>query len=410
MEWYCINNGIQRGPLSREELLALVRDGALQPDDYVWTAAFGEQWRHLRDVPELQAEPPVPVTPVAAPEVVPVAVTLAAPEPETPLLGVPGKAPRFAEAMQQAWDHMKQVLFRHAGFARWMAMAFCVWISIVGVYEPNLAGDAINLMSEPDPALLARLRQPESAEQILSVYQDMVGQMLENAQRVLTPTVVAVILAAWLVFTVATGWFRARGAFMVMHCWLHPDAPVRQSWAAGRTLGRSLFLFRLGFGLVMSLLAAAIGYAFYLQVLAPVMQGTPPVEALKGQGILLLLAESMVLTVWFTVVLLVEHFAVPVMYWRRVGIGPALRVTMALCNERPWPVTLYFTMYLVLVHLAGALLLVAMCCTCCCAAYLLFLPFVNGVLLLPATIFFRGLGICYLRQWRPDLERNAKPA
>jgi len=35
---------------------------------------------------------------------------------------------------------------------------------------------------------------------------------------------------------------------MVIHRWHHPDATIAQSWVAGSGLGRSLFLFRLGFG------------------------------------------------------------------------------------------------------------------------------------------------------------------
>ena len=44
--------------------------------------------------------------------------------------------------------------------------------------------------------------------------------------------------------------------------------------------------------------------------------------------------------------------------------------------------------------------------TCCVAIIPLVIPYLRAVLLLPATLFFRGLGVSFLRQWRGDLERQ----
>ena len=407
MNWYCIINGTQRGPMSPNELRALVRDGMIKPDDYVWNESFGEQWRRLHDVPELASSPAEPaIAPAPAPEMTAEPVAAPAPDPLTPLSGVPGKRPFFGLAMQQAWDRMQEILFRNASFARWMGMAFCVWISIVGLQEPNLAGEALLQQTQPDPIVLkSRIESCTTPDQMLAIYGEIWEQMTDKARQVLTPMVIKTALAIWLILTAITCWLRARGAFMVMHRWYHPDATIAQSWASGRGLGGSLFLFRLMIGAVTLALTAAIGLALQAQVFAPLSTGAPFEGALAAHGFLLMLGLSLVLTIWMTVVILVTHFVVPVMYWRRVSVGPAWRVVMEFCNERPGAMTIYFTMYLILLHVLLAILAVAACCTCCCVSYLCAIPFLNGILFLPAIILLRGLGISYLRQWRPDLER-----
>ena len=399
MNWHCITNGAQRGPMPLDELQSLIRNGFAKPEDYVWNESFGEQWRRIREVPELaQSFPSVP-----PPEMSPMPVV--APVIQTPLKGVPGQRPGFALAMHQAWERMLELLFRRGSLARWLGMAFCVWISIVGLNEPNLAGEALLRQAQPDAAALTtRLQSCTTPEQMMAFYGELWDEMSMKAHEVLTPPVIKTALGIWVLLLAITCWLRARGAFMVMHCWHHPDASIAQSWAAGRDVGRSLFLFRLGFGAVMCAVSVILGLTLQAQVIVPLINGAPFEGALASHGFLLVLGLSLVLTVWMTVVILVNHFVVPIMYWRRVGIGPAWQVVMEFCNERPGAMTVYFTMYFLLLHVLLAVLAVVMCCTCCCLSYLCIIPFLNGIVYLPGTLFFRGLGISFLRQWRPDLE------
>jgi len=286
-----------------------------------------------------------------------------------------------------------------------MGMAFCVWISIIGMYEPNLAGEALLQQVQPDPmSVKSKVESCATPDQMVALYGEMLDQMVEKSRRALTPTVVKTALVVWLLLIVITGWLRARGAFMVMHRWHHPDATIAQSWASGCGLSRSLFLFRLGLGAVMCALTAVIGVALQWHVFGPLMNGATYEGGLITHGFLLMLGLSLVLTVWITAAILVTHFVVPVMYWRRVGVMAAWRVVVEFCNERPGAMTLYFTLYIILLHVLLAALAMAACCTCCCVSYLCVIPFINGILFLPATIFLRGLGISFLRQWRPDLE------
>ncbi len=195
---------------------------------------------------------------------------------------------------------------------------------------------------------------------------------------------------------------------MVMHRWHHPDATIAQSWAAGQGLAQSLFRFRLVFSIIMCALTVLLGFALQLLVFAPLSHGAAFEGPLATRGFILVLGLSLVLTLWMTGTILVSHFVVPIMYWRRIGVVAAGRVVAEFCNERPGAMTLYFTMYIILLHVLLAVGILAACCTCCCVSYLCIIPFINGLLLLPVTIFLRGLGISFLRQWRPDLETGGR--
>ena len=406
MNWYCIVNGAQRGPMSTDELQQLVRSGVVKPQDYVWNESFGDQWRRAQDVAELRTLPaPAPIVtidPFAAPP------SLAPETPAanlTPLTGVPGNRPGSLLAIQQAWNSMVAMLFHNASFARWMGMAFCVWLSIAGMNEPNLAGDALLRQIQPDPmSLKSRIEGCTTPDQMMSVYVEVLDQMTEKARELVTPARVATAGLIWLLLLAITCWVRARGTFMVMHRWHYPDDTLAQSWAAGRGLSQSLFLFKLGLGVIMCVLTAGIGFALQVSFFGPLLQGAALDSALTTRAFLLILGLSVVLTAWLTVAVLVNHFVVPIMYWRRVGVMEAWRVVMELCNERPGSMTIYFTLYIILLHVLLVVMAVAACCTCCCVCYLSLLPFINGIIFLPAVIFLRGLGISFLRQWRPDLE------
>jgi len=396
MPWYCIANDTQRGPLSLDELRALIREGTLHSDDYVWNESFGEQWRLARHVPELALLPDLPASePASSP----------LPGEPTPLTGVPGNRPSFSLALQQAWDHTREILFRHTSFLRWMGMAFCVWISIVGLYEPNLAVEALIQKVQPDQAVLqAQIQSCTAPDQMIALLLNVSEKSKDRVLALLTPERVRVAACAWLALAIVTAWLRARGAFLVMQRWHAPDATLSQSWAAGRRVGWSLFQFRLIFHTLMAMLTVVLWLDLAVRVYAPMLRGAGFAGPMAGRGFLLLLGLSVVLTLWMTVTLLVNHFAIPIMHWRCVGITEAWRVVVEFCNERPGAMTIYLTLYVLLLHL----LLAAACCLCCCGRFLFFLPFVNGILLLPATIFVRGLGISFLRQWRPDLERGGK--
>jgi hypothetical protein len=402
MDWFCLINGEQLGPMCQEELEVLLRKGTLKSDDYVWNASFGETWKLAKDVPELRATPP----PAAATQA---EVVYAQPVFKTRLIGVPGKRPLFALAVSQAWAHMAQTLFKPFNLALWFSIGLGFWLAFLGV--PNFAGPSLtNAEAEKMQAQLQAqiTANPNAiAESLLHVYKTLLNRALDR-----TALEWVAVGMLTLIFALIMGWLNARGVFMVLHRWHHPNDTISRSWKAGDAgLGNSLFLFRLATnigGLLLTVLACigacehvafrALGRQLLHGGILPMDQFWPVFMWVN--------VVMLAIAIWGTVVMLLNDFVTPVMYWRRVGVMEAWRVTWEFCGEQPIPILIYFLVLPLLWIVAGLAIMLACFCTCCCGFFLLLIPFLNAVALLPVHFFFRGIGICFLRQWRPDLEHD----
>ena len=385
MDWHCIVNGSQQGPLDPSELQAMVREGRLKPDDYVWTPAFGEEWHRMRDVPEFAPPPPAASDPIRAEPVF-----------ETPLTDVPGRKPLFKAAMQQAWDRMVAILFRPFDLARWFAIGFCAWIATLssgGINLPTKGIDMKSLHANPTPEACRDL--------LIQSYHNLLAEL---ARVGISLVALLVICGAFMIFwAVVVCWLRARGAFMLIHRWHRPDAPVKECWAAGRHLGQSLFAFRLAFGLLMFVCTILICVGAAFSVVMPLLHGVGFTQTMQLWALGWLTALLTVLAIGTTVKLLLDHFVAPIMYWRRVMVFTAWRPVLALCNEQPAAIVIFLTLYPLLAFAAGLAALLLGCGTCGIGCCLMLLPYIGAVVLLPRDLFFRGIGIYFLRQWRPDL-------
>ncbi|MEN5084022.1 GYF domain-containing protein [Bosea sp. TWI1241] len=63
-DWFFEKNGERGGPVSADELKAMVSSGAISLTNLVWTAAFGSEWRRLGDT---ELAPPQPILPPPLP-------------------------------------------------------------------------------------------------------------------------------------------------------------------------------------------------------------------------------------------------------------------------------------------------------------------------------------------------------
>lgn len=62
-DWYYTTGGRQAGPVPREELERLARDGRLRPETPVWTSGMGD-WQRAGDQPWFPGSAPPPPPPV----------------------------------------------------------------------------------------------------------------------------------------------------------------------------------------------------------------------------------------------------------------------------------------------------------------------------------------------------------
>ncbi|MBN1557370.1 MAG: DUF4339 domain-containing protein, partial [Lentisphaerae bacterium] len=113
MRWYYADKGETRGPVTREDLRRLVREGRVKPNDYVWHPSMGENWTEARNVSGLLE--------TAAPAWAP-----PGPEPAA------GRGVSCVAAVGPAWQGMKSILFRPFEIGKWFALGFAAWLASLG--------------------------------------------------------------------------------------------------------------------------------------------------------------------------------------------------------------------------------------------------------------------------------------
>jgi hypothetical protein len=65
--WYYVQKGNRQGPVPQEVIEAMFAKQELKSEDYVWKKGF-ENWKKIKDVPELEVKPEEPVAPSLPPK------------------------------------------------------------------------------------------------------------------------------------------------------------------------------------------------------------------------------------------------------------------------------------------------------------------------------------------------------
>src|SRR5690348_14780248 len=151
-------------------------------------------------------------------------------------VSTPPREINVAEPVSPALERVKHVLFRPFDPGKWFVIGFCAWLAQLGEggtggnFNYNFGqhqGDGENFRHE-----FARARD----------------YVVDNLNWIvpLVAAVVVICLALWLVFL----WLNSRGKFMFLHCVALNRAEVVEPWHKFAGEAHSLFLFRLGLGLV----------------------------------------------------------------------------------------------------------------------------------------------------------------
>ncbi|MDX8540108.1 DUF4339 domain-containing protein [Mesorhizobium abyssinicae] len=71
-EWYYEQNGAHRGPVSEADLNVMLANRLIDASTRVWTASFGQQWKHAHETElEVPRPTPPPLSPVVGPPQLP---------------------------------------------------------------------------------------------------------------------------------------------------------------------------------------------------------------------------------------------------------------------------------------------------------------------------------------------------
>jgi len=289
------------------------------------------------------------------------------------------------EPVSPALERVKRILFQPFDLGKWSVIGFCAWLAQLGESGGTSANFNFNSRSHQF-----------SGDDLRHDFLRAKDYVLDHLNWIvpLAAVLLVVGLALWLLFL----WLNSRGKFMFLHCVVRDKADVAEPWHQFAHEANSLFLFRLGLGLVSMIVTLP------LLIVAIVIVGK---MFLTGQFIPSAIISAIgfgfiflgVATVFAIIQKLTLDFVVPLMFLRRGSSLSAWQELGPLISGHVGTFILYFLFQIALAMAIGVMVLGAVIITCCLAGCLMALPYLGTVLLLPVSMFKRCYSLYFLAQF-----------
>jgi hypothetical protein len=294
----------------------------------------------------------------------------------------------YVEPLGRAWGRMKQLLFNPFDLGAWLVLAFSAWLA--GLMDGGGPGGMSHI---------GNLKDNGEAREMLKGAGHLWDAIAERM--VWLPLILFVIvLVVALVLTLL--WLSSRAKFIYLDNLANSRARIVEPWGRLKHLGDSLFLWRLLFGLVVTL---AIGAGLWLLFLSGALAALSPGRSFRGTSIALVILLGVLGFVFVVAVAYVgfflENFVVPIMYRFNMKCSEAWHYFLPWLSQNPWHFIFSGLFVLVLFIGVGTLIFVAGLLTCCVALLILAIPYVGTAILLPLLVTYRAFGPEFLAQFDP---------
>jgi hypothetical protein len=290
----------------------------------------------------------------------------------------------YFEPLSRAWERMKHILWRPFDLAKWLVLGFSCWLA--GLADGAGGGGWKWIADENDfPGRHGFSSGRGSYEEI--------GEAL-----IWLPLIFIIIMAVAAILLLVL-WLSSRAKVIYLDNVVHNRAQIVEPWNRLRTLGNSLFLWRIGFVVACGLVTLVLLLIFF----APAATFSFS-EALSGLsyaamvfGIIIMICFGFVAAF---VALMLEAFVVPIMYKFDIKATEAWSYFLPWLKARPWQFVLYAIFVFVLVFAFICFFALVCVLTCCIVA----LPYVGTVILLPFYVTYRIFSLEFLAQFDPNFD------
>jgi len=303
----------------------------------------------------------------------------------------------YLEPLERAWRRMVAQLFRPFDLAQWLVLGFACWLSqLAGGGGPsfNFNVPAGIFDDEADAATFGR---PAGALPDWLDPENLVAPMAIGC--------LVLVLLFVLVLIPVLMWLSARGQFMFLDGVVRRRAAIVEPWKEFRREGNSLFLWQLGFLLVVIVSAVAIMAPGFALLIVAERAGDSLLP-----GILVLVAP---VVPWLVVVLYISFFltafVVPIMHRERLKTNAAWRVFLPLFRAE-WTRFLLVGLFVAALHVVvGIAIVITGFATCCVLFLVLIIPYVGTVAMLPLFVAYRAYTLEFLAQFSPRFDFFGAP-
>jgi hypothetical protein len=295
------------------------------------------------------------------------------------------------DPINPAIQRVKEILFRPFNLGKWFTIGFCAWLAYLG--SGGGGGPHFNIPSRPSE------QRPEIAEGINTAKE----YLMDNLFWIIPLIVIGAVIMIGIGFLIA--WLNSRGRFMFLHCVAENKSEVKVPWHKFRKHGNSLFLFRVVLGLIG--LAVAVVPIIGITLLIITMVTKTVSYAVSIPGIVICGLITLVLSIaLFLVRKFTFDFVVPIMFLRTASCVAGWREFLTILSVNKARFTLYLLFQIIIAIAIGTIVLIGTCigCCLCCVSFLLFIPYIGTVILLPLLVFKQAYPLYYLRQFGPGFD------
>jgi len=288
----------------------------------------------------------------------------------------------YFEPLNRGWHRMVQALFQPFDIKKWFVVGFSVFLAQL-LDDGSSAGGGYRFDNKDNGW--------DNIDKVADLPQTVLNWLADNPiWAIIIMIGIVVLIAVLIVLT----WISSRGKFMFLDNVVHNRALITEPWNRFRHLGNSLFLWRLGFGiitiLVFTIFAAS---AFFILKIDEGFEINLPSIILLGLLFLLIIA------ILIFIIIMLNSFVIPIMYKNDIKINAAWKEYSKILWPNFFSFILYTLFFAVLYIAAAIVIVVAGFAMCCVGFILLVIPYINTVITLPIAYTFRTFSLEFLAQF-----------
>ena len=292
----------------------------------------------------------------------------------------------YFEPFSRAWSRMKIALFKPFDLHKWFIIGFNAFLARL-IEGPRSSGSS---GWRGDTSFREFLGLPNKAwEWLMSHPGWFIGIVFIG--------IFIMILGVILI------WLSSRGTFMFLDNVVHDRAEIAKPWKRYRTEGNSLFLWRLVFILICTILFTSY-IIFFFTMASHLYDGSyyerAPVFLIVVMSFLFILTA---IVIGF-ISMFLNSFVAPIMYKKSIKATQAWSRFLSLFKRYPFHFILYGLILFLLAILSVIFIAIAGLLTCCVGFLLLIIPYIGTVITLPIWYTFRAFSLEFLAQFGPEYE------
>lgn len=294
-----------------------------------------------------------------------------------------------ADAISQAVERSKQLLFSPAKADKWFSLGFTVFLAQCGESNGSYStrGNLPGFPTGSSPGV------GRGASDLSQAIRDGIHTLKAELAFYVALAALGLVLAigTWLLVL----WFSSRAKLMFVESVIWDRVDVGEQWTRAAPLGMSLFKFRALVSVATSILLLAL-------VGAAIAVGFPNFETGNFTGpralaaYATLAAATLLIAVPVSILMaLLDDFVVPLMVVRNAPVSEAWKLCRAeVLAGNVGGLFIFYVLRFILAIGSAIIAMTLTCLTCCLTA----VPYLGTVLLLPLFVFARAYPLYFMEQ------------